>query len=161
VEEAARRHLLVARGRRFARIARGLEPGPRIILKNRRVTAFLDHKDPKSPDYDDSIFDWELASFADLKDLPLERRAHVLVIPNRGRAHVGRHFGSGLRASDLETSLRILREAEALARELGIQRARVFINPPDKVSVGYLHVHIVGERDPSLPYPDVSGSGTR
>ena len=78
------------------------------------------------------------------------------MIPNRKREHVGPNLSSGLRGSDLSAALAIVRKAEGLANELGISRARVFINPVNKISVGYLHVHVVGERDPDRPYPHIA-----
>ena len=153
---AAQRQEQIERGRRFLAIAERRLPGQHIVYRDREVTAFLDQKDPQSPVHDPKIFDWEMDAYPDLKRLPPERRAHILVIPNHWRQHVGLNLGSGLRAQDLEVSLRVLRKAEGLAREMGLLRPRIFINPPDKISVAYLHVHIIGERDPDRPYPHVA-----
>jgi len=153
VAEARR---LVERGRRFQLIAQGRLPGQHIVYRDKEVTAFLDQKDVQSPAHDPKVFDWEFAAYEDLRDVPKERRAHLLMIPNHWRQHVGPNLGSGLAGRDLATALSIVRKAEDLARELRIIRPKVFINPVHRISVGYLHVHIIGERDPNVPYPQAS-----
>jgi hypothetical protein len=127
------------------KIAEGDFSGKHVLLRNAQVTAFLDVTDPRSrervPEY-----------HPELLNIPVERRAHILVVPNRKREHIGDKLDSKIRLGDLEASAQVLKAAEALAKRLGIRHANVFINPLDKLSVGYLHAHIMGERDP-VPYP--------
>src|SRR6266436_2756959 len=82
-----------------------------------------------------------------------KRRSHILVVPNQPREHIGKTLTSDILAEDLDATVRVVRAAQALAKRLNITNAQIYIKPSGKVGVGYLHVHIVGERDPGVPYP--------
>ena len=62
-------------------------------------------------------------------------------------------MSSDITAEDLEATLKVMREAEDVAKRLAIKNAKIYVKSPARVGVGYLHVHIVGERDPKVPYP--------
>jgi hypothetical protein len=46
-----------------------------------------------------------------------------------------------------------MRAAAALATRLGIKDPKIYVKSPARVGIGYLHVHVLGERDPNVPYP--------
>jgi hypothetical protein len=140
-----RQVVLRERARFIERIAAGDFTGKHVLLRNERVTAFLDVTDPRSAS---PVREYH----KELLAIPVERRAHILVVPNQKREHISRTLDSKIRLDDLEVSAAVLKEAEALAKRLGIRHANVFFNPSDQLSVGYLHAHIMGERDP-VPYP--------
>ena len=139
-----RRH----RAKSFEEIAAGNYKGRHVLYRTKRATAFLDWGDPQHPTFDPKrmVGEWDLIS-----EIPVDRRAHVLVIPNQKREHLTPKMGDKIRADDLSHAEDLLREAESVAKELGIHNANIFINPSESYSVGYLHVHIIGER--SKPYP--------
>jgi hypothetical protein len=61
--------------------------------------------------------------------------------------------GSDITADDLELTLKVIREAATLATRFGVKNPKIFAKSPARVGVGYLHIHILGERDPKVPYP--------
>lgn len=137
------------RGEIFARIAVKHDySGEYVLFRDQDVTAFLDLKDPKhtryspAPEHDD---DGAAGSS--------KRLAHVLVVPNQPRETIGKTLGSDISAEDLQLTLKVMREASALAARLGINNPKIYVKSPERVGVGYLHVHIVGERDPEVSYP--------
>ncbi len=138
------------RARFFSKITAGDHSGERVVYQDKNVTAFLDMTDPKHP-----RFNPEMEDEGDLSAVPPARRAHILVVPNTPREHIGQTLGGSITSADLEATLQVVKAGEALAKTMGLKNPRVFINPQDKLSVGYLHVHVVGERDPSVPYPTV------
>jgi hypothetical protein len=54
---------------------------------------------------------------------------------------------------DLELTLKVMRAVGALATRLGVKDPKIYVKSPERVGIGYLHVHILGERDPNTPYP--------
>lgn len=135
------------RGAMFARIAVQHDyTGEYVLFRDQEVTAFLDIKDPQHPRYQPGHDE----------DGPVTSprvRAHVLVVPNQPRENIGRTLEGNITEEDLEATLRVVRAATALSTRLGIANARVYLKAPSRAGVGYLHVHIVGERDPNVPYP--------
>jgi diadenosine tetraphosphate (Ap4A) HIT family hydrolase len=147
---AARRAALLRRNAEFFKkitVGRNYR-GEHVVYRDSKVTAFLDLSDPLHPNHE---------RFARAEDGEFEERAanpnraHLLVIPNEPREHIGRTLSGKVTAADLETTLAVVRTAEGLARSLGIIDPQVFVNSQDRLSVGYLHAHIVGVR--SRPYP--------
>ena len=139
---AVERDKLVAeKGKIFEKIAVKHDyHGEYVVFRDDDVTAFLDLRDPKHPRYS--------ARAGDTK-----RMAHVLVVPNQPRENIGKTLQADISPDDLDATVKVVRAAEALAKKLAITNAKIFLKPSEAVGVGYLHVHIVGERDPSLAYP--------
>jgi diadenosine tetraphosphate (Ap4A) HIT family hydrolase len=135
------------RGDIFARIAVKHDySGEYVVFRDQDVTAFLDLKDPQHPRYQPGHDE----------DGPVDGsklRAHILVVPNQPRETIGKTVASDITADDLELTLRVMRAATDLSTRLGIKNAKVYVKSPARVGVGYLHVHIVGQRDPNVPYP--------
>jgi diadenosine tetraphosphate (Ap4A) HIT family hydrolase len=134
------------RGEIFARIATKHDySGEYVLFRDQEVTAFLDLKDPRHPRFSPrSGHDDES---------PDKRRSHILVVPNQPRETIGMTLASDITAGDLEVTLRVMRAAAALATRLGIKDPKIYVKSPGRVGVGYLHVHVLGERDPNVPYP--------
>lgn len=138
------------RGENFRKIAvRRDYSSDWVVHRDRKVTAFLDWSDPAHPRFDPAR---ETGEDHILASIPVERRAHLLVIPNRPREHVGQRLGSQIEVSDVKETLATMRAAERLATRLGIANPKIYVNSENSISVGYLHVHIVGER--TRPYPE-------
>ncbi|MBT8493213.1 MAG: hypothetical protein KJO07_09170 [Deltaproteobacteria bacterium] len=119
-----------------------------VVVRNRKVTAFLDWSDPHHPQYDPTRKTGEQHL---LDPIPESRRAHVLVVPNRPREHIAQRLGEQISLSDLDAARETMQQAHAIAKKLGINKPRIWINSPDRISVGYLHVHIIGERKKAYP----------
>lgn len=137
------------RGEVFARIAVQHDyRGEYVLFRDQEVTAFLDVTDPRHPRYSPR-------PGGDDEGPPGDpgRRAHILVVPNQPREHIGKTLTSDITAEDLELTLRVVRSAGALATRLGIKDPRIFIKAAERVGIGYLHVHVTGARDPGVPYP--------
>ena len=133
--------LVREQGKIFAKIAVQRDyQGEYVLFRDDDVTAFLDLKDPQHPRH--------AAKAGESKN-----QAHLLVIPNRPRENIGKTLTSDISAEDLEATLTVVHAAQALAKRLNIANPQIFIKPSEAVGVGYLHVHVVGERDPSHPYP--------
>jgi diadenosine tetraphosphate (Ap4A) HIT family hydrolase len=134
------------RGEIFARIATKHDyNGEYVLFRDQEVTAFLDLKDPRHPRFSPR------AGHDD--ESPDKRRSHVLVVPNQPRETIGKTLASDITAADLELTLKVIRAAAALATRLGIKDPKIYVKSPARVGIGYLHVHVVGERDPNVPYP--------
>ncbi len=118
-----------------------------VMHRDAKVTAFLDISDPRHPKYDPAKEE------DDESGVPPGKRVHVLVVPNQPREHIGQRLGGSIGSSDLEATLEVVKSAERLAKTLNLKNPRVFLNPESRISVGYLHVHIVGERTSSTQYP--------
>ena len=154
--EIVRRHLterrtrVRSRGSMFRNIAvdRNFK-NEYVLMRDQDVTAFLDITDPQHPGFDPKRESDE----PDLESIPVSRRAHILVVPNRAREHLTREIGNTITPSDVAETLQVMRSAEALAARLGIQNPKIFMNPESRVTVGYLHVHIIGERPAGRSYP--------
>lgn len=133
--------------RPFARIAVKHDySGEYVLFRDQDVSAFLDLKDPQHPRY---------APDHD-EDGPVEDsklRVHILVVPNQPRETIGKTLASDITADDLELTLKVMRAVADLSTRLGIKNAKIYVRSPARVGVGYLHVHIVGQRDPKVPYP--------
>jgi diadenosine tetraphosphate (Ap4A) HIT family hydrolase len=135
------------RGEIFAKITTKHDySGEYVLFRDQDVTAFLDIKDPKHPRYAAKGHDDEEPAGA--KNL-----SHVLVVPNQPRETIGKTIASDITAEDLELTLKVMRAATALATKLGVKAPKIYVRSPARVGVGYLHVHILGERDPKVPYP--------
>jgi hypothetical protein len=144
---AERERRVSERGDMFARIAvRHDYSGEYVLQHDHDVTAFLDIKDPQHPRYQPGHDE----------DGPVGSgmvRSHILVVPNEPRETIGRTLASNITAEDLELTLSVMHAARDLATRLGIQNANVYVKSPARIGVGYLHVHLVGERNPNVPYP--------
>ncbi len=135
------------RGETFARIAVNHDySGEYVLFRDKDVTAFLDIKDPQHPRYKPGHDEDEPADGAKL-------RVHILVVPNQPRETIGKTVASDITADDLEATLKVMREAADLSARLGLKNAKIYVKSPARVGIGYLHVHIVGQRDPNIPYP--------
>jgi len=121
--------------------------GEYVLHRDGNVTAFLDISDPRHPKYDPAREE------DDESGVPPGKRVHVLVVPNTPREHIGQRLGAGIGRGDLEATLEVVKSAERLAKTLNLKNPRVFLNPESRISVGYLHVHIVGEKTGSTHYP--------
>ena len=136
------------RGAIFSKIAVQHDySGEYVVFRDEEVTGFLDLTDPQHPRYS-ARGDGEEEQSHNAK-----RRSHVLVIPNQPRENVGKTLTSEITAEDLDATLRVVHAAEALAKRLSFINPRIYLKPSARVGVGYLHVHIVGERDSKVPYP--------
>lgn len=144
-----RRARVQQRGGIFHNIAvGGQRAGEYVLHRDRDITAFLDISDPQHPAFDPErdVEEEELAA------LPPARRVHILVVPNAPREHITRTIGAVITDTDIEETATVMRSARQLAQKLGIVNPRIYMNPESRVSIGYLHVHIIGER-PNRPYP--------
>jgi diadenosine tetraphosphate (Ap4A) HIT family hydrolase len=136
------------RGEIFARIAVKHDyTGEYVLFHDQDVTAFLDIKDPQHPRFKPEDHEEEEPA----ESGPL--RAHILVVPNLPRETIGKTLASDITIDDLEQALKVMRAATQLATRLAIKNPRIYVKSPARAGVGYLHVHIVGQRDPSVPYP--------
>jgi diadenosine tetraphosphate (Ap4A) HIT family hydrolase len=143
---AAREKSVHARGEIFARIAVKKDyTGEYVVYRDKDVTAFLDLKDPQHPRYK--------RGHDDDDGIDPKKLAHILVVPNDPRETIGKTIASDITADDLEATLKVMKAAESVAAKLNIKNAKIYVKSPERVGVGYLHVHIVGERDPNSPYP--------
>jgi diadenosine tetraphosphate (Ap4A) HIT family hydrolase len=137
------------RGEIFAKITTKHDySGEYVVFRDQDVTAFLDLKDPQHPRYSPKG-DGDDERPADSS----MRLAHILVVPNQPRETIGKTLSSDITADDLEQTLKVMHAAASLATRLGIKDPKIFVKSPARVGIGYLHVHIVGERDPKVPYP--------
>ena len=135
------------RGDIFARIATKHDyKGEYVVFRDQDVTAFLDLKDPQHPRYSKSEHDEDEAGGA-------KAMSHLLVVPNQPRETIGKTLASDITADDLEVTLKVMREAQAIATRFGFKDPKIYIKSPERVGVGYLHVHIVGARAGNAPYP--------
>ncbi len=75
------------------------------------------------------------------------------MVPNQPRETIGKTVASDITAEDLELTQKVMGEAAAVASRFGVKNPKIYVKSPERVGVGYLHVHIVGERDPNVPYP--------
>jgi diadenosine tetraphosphate (Ap4A) HIT family hydrolase len=133
------------RGEIFAKIATNRDySGEYVLYRDQDVTAFLDLKDPRHPRYSPGHDE----DGEDGKHL-----SHVLVVPNQPRETIGKTIASDITAEDLELTLKVMRAATTLAPRFGFKNPRIYVKSPARVGVGYLHVHVLGERDPKAPYP--------
>jgi diadenosine tetraphosphate (Ap4A) HIT family hydrolase len=140
-----RDRLVRERGEVFAKIAVHKDyRGEYVLFRDEDVTAFLDLTDPQHPRY---------SPRPGKEDERSPRRSHILVVPNEPRENIGKTLTSDISAADLEATLKVVRAAEALAKRLGITNPQIYIKPSETVGIGYLHIHVVGERDPGVPYP--------
>ncbi|MCU1386245.1 MAG: hypothetical protein JWL71_4942 [Acidobacteria bacterium] len=137
------------RGEIFARIATKHDySGEYVLVHDQEVTAFLDIKDPRHPRYSAKQGNDDEGPPGSSK-----RRSHILVVPNQPRETIGKTLASDITAEDLELTQKVMRAAAALATRLGIKDPKIYVKSPARVGVGYLHVHVLGERDPNVPYP--------
>jgi diadenosine tetraphosphate (Ap4A) HIT family hydrolase len=135
------------RGQIFARIATKRDyTGEYVLFRDDDVTAFLDLKDPQHPRY-------KPGHDEDGPSDPSKRWGHILVVPNQPRETIGKTLAGDVTADDLELTLKVMREAATLAQRFGIKDPKIYVKSPARVGVGYLHVHIIGERDPKVAYP--------
>ena len=138
------------RGEIFAKIAVKHDyAGEYVLFRDQDVTAFLDLKDPRHPRYTPPKSEHD-------EDAPVgdpKRVSHILVVPNQPRETIGKTVSSDITAEDLELTLKVMREASTLATKFGVKNPKIFVKAPARIGVGYLHVHILGERDPNTPYP--------
>ncbi|MBT8492534.1 MAG: hypothetical protein KJO07_05705 [Deltaproteobacteria bacterium] len=124
--------------------------GEYVMVRNKSVTAFLDLADPKHPAYDPKR---KTPDDEHMASVPPSKRVHVLVVPNAKREHIGARLGARIGKGDLEATLSVVKEAEKLAAKLKIKNPKVFVNSESNIGVGYLHVHITGERTSQTKYP--------
>lgn len=139
----AREKMVHDRGDTFARIAVKHDySGEYVLFRDQDVTAFLDLKDPQHPRYT-----------PEGPPDTAKRHGHILVVPNQPRETIGKTVASDITSEDLELTLKVMRAAATLAPRFGIKQPRIYVKSPERVGVGYLHVHIEGDRDPKVPYP--------
>ncbi len=124
--------------------------GEYVLRRGSTTTAFLDISDPQHPRYDPKK---ETGEEVRMSDIPKHKRVHVLVVPNVKREHIGQSLGGSIRSGDLNAAMQVVKSAEKLAGRLKLKNVRVYINSEARIGVGYLHVHIVGERTSSTNYP--------
>jgi diadenosine tetraphosphate (Ap4A) HIT family hydrolase len=124
--------------------------GEYVMMRNKNVTAFLDLGDPRHPAYDPQR---EGPDDVHMANIPKAKRVHVLVVPNAKREHIGAQLGGTIGSKDLQATLAVVKEAEKLAAKLKIKNPKVFVNSEANIGVGYLHVHITGERTSQTKYP--------
>jgi diadenosine tetraphosphate (Ap4A) HIT family hydrolase len=137
------------KGEIFAKIAVKHDySGEYVLFRDQDVTAFLDLKDPRHPRYAPSKEHDEDGPVGDPK-----RVSHILVVPNQPRETIGKTVASDITKEDLELTLKVMHEAATLATRFGVKNPKIFVKSPERVGIGYLHVHILGERDPNTPYP--------
>jgi len=155
-KEVVKRHAQerVSRVRGLSRIFRKITvdrdyKGEFVLQRDNHTTAFLDITDPQHPGFKPEKETGE----ADLDSIPIHKRAHILVVPNAPREHITNSLGGTITSADLQASLDVVKSAEKLAKQLGIKNPRVFMNPESRVMIGYLHVHIIGERTAQTRYP--------
>ena len=135
------------RGEIFAKITTKKDySGEYVLFRDQDVTAFLDLKDPQHPRYSKAEHD---------DDVPAGSKppSHILVVPNQPRETIGKTVASDITAEDLELTLKVMREAAVLAKKYGFKDPKIFVKSPERVGIGYLHVHVVGDRDPKVAYP--------
>lgn len=143
-----REKMVRERGEIFARIATKHDySGEYVLYRDQEVTAFLDLKDPRHPRYSPE------AGHDEGTDGRSKRQAHLLVVPNQPRESIGKTLASDITADDLQTTLKVMQAATSIAKRFGIKSPKIFVKSPGRVGVGYLHVHILGERDPNVAYP--------
>lgn len=147
--QRARRQGVQQRGGIFRRIVDGHRQNEYVVHQDRDVTAFLDMSDAEHPSFDPEA---ELEEGDELAAIRPDRRAHILVVPNAAREHITRVIGQSITDSDIEQVASVMRSAKQLAANLGIKNPRIYMNPESRVTMGYLHVHIIGERT-GKPYP--------
>jgi diadenosine tetraphosphate (Ap4A) HIT family hydrolase len=140
-----REHKVHERGEAFARIAVKQDyTGEYVVFRDKDVTAFLDLKDPQHPRYKPGH---------DEDGIDPTKLAHILVVPNEPRETIGKTISSDITVDDLEATLTVMKAAQAVAGKLNLKNAKIYVKSPARIGVGYLHVHIVGERDPKTAYP--------
>jgi diadenosine tetraphosphate (Ap4A) HIT family hydrolase len=140
-----REKLVHDRGETFARIAVKKDyTGEYVVFRDKDVTAFLDLKDPQHPRYKPGH---------DEDGIDPKKLSHILVVPNEPRETIGKTVASDITIDDLEATMKVMKAAQTVATKLNIKNAKIFAKSPERVGVGYLHVHIVGERDPKTSYP--------
>lgn len=144
-----REKMVREKGEIFARIATKHDySGEYVLFRDQDVTAFLDLKDPRHPRYSPKPgHDGEGPAGGS------KRLSHILVVPNVPRETIGKTLTSDITAEDVELTLKLMREAAALAPRFGIKNPKIYVKSPARVGLGYLHVHVVGERDSNVPYP--------
>jgi diadenosine tetraphosphate (Ap4A) HIT family hydrolase len=135
------------RGEIFARIAAKRDyTGEYVLFRDQDVTAFLDLKDPQHPRYKPGHDEEPVTDSS-------KRRVHILVVPNQPRETIGKTIASDITADDLELTLKVMHEASSLATRLHIKNPQIYVRSPERVGVGYLHVHVVAEVDSKFQYP--------
>ncbi len=146
--QRARRQGVQQRGGIFRRIADGYRQDEYVVHQDRNVTAFLDMSDSRHPKFDPEA---ELEEGDILARIRPDRRAHILVIPNEPSEHITRIIGQEIEEDDIDRVKSVMTSARQLAAKLGIKNAKIYMNPESRVTMGQLHVHIIGER--TNPYP--------
>lgn len=140
-----------SRAKIFRRIAVDRDySGEYVLHRDDEVTAFLDIGDARHPKFDVRR---EAHDMGEMKGVPPKRRIHVLVVPNQPREHVAKELGGPIGLADAEALARLLRSADDLAKSMKLKRHRVFVNSERRISIGYLHAHIVGELGPNSVVP--------
>jgi hypothetical protein len=130
----------------FQRIVDGDHRNSHVVHDGKGVKAFLSLTDPKHPKHDKDMDPPD-----GLEKIPVQKRAHVLVVPKEPREHIGRRLSGAITKDDLEKAHEVMAEAHKIAKALGIANPSIFVNTLDRLAVGFLHVHIVGEK--TQPYP--------
>jgi len=153
VRGAAQQRLVSIRSnaRFFTKITQAQDwKGEHVVHHDANVTAFLDMSDPQHPRYDKENIDEDES----IEHIPLNKRAHILVIPNQQREHIASSVTGVITLDDINATKQVLESAHQVAKNLGIRNPRIYLNTSDRLTVGYLHVHIVGERS-STSYPNL------
>jgi diadenosine tetraphosphate (Ap4A) HIT family hydrolase len=138
----------------FARIAVDHDyRGEYVLFRDDDWTAFLDLTDPRHPRYTPRSAAEMRPTGGDEPHVDPSLRAHILVVPNRPREHIGKTFTSDITAEDIAVVAKLMASAGAVAMRLGIKNPHIYVKSQEHVGVGYLHVHIVGEHAPGVSYP--------
>lgn len=146
--QRARRQGVQQRGGIFRRVVDGQRQNEYVVHQDGDVTAFLDMSDSEHPKFDPEA---ELEEGDELARVRPDRRAHILVVPNAPREHITRTIGQSITEADIDEVKAVMSSARQLAARLRIKNPRIYMNPESRVTMGYLHVHIIGER--TSPYP--------
>jgi chondroitin 4-sulfotransferase 11 len=84
-----------------------------------------------------------------------DTRTHLFAVPTRRREHLTPELGQPITAEDLDEVAELMTAAERAAAGIGVTDTRVFLDPSEMISVGYLRVHVVGAKDARWKSPHV------
>ncbi len=167
--ERERLHSVSAAGSRFAAIATGRydKTRERIVYRGRGAIGFVNFGDPLHPMYFPeppeglkAAREWALQHPEDLEAqsvlLDPSHRLHILLIPQAESQHIAKHLTAPITRADIQRTAALFDVAHDLAATLRLKlKPEVFQNGEGTVTVGYQHLHIIGERHPSVAIPDL------
>jgi hypothetical protein len=130
----------------FRKIAQGDYTNQLVLYRDAEMTAFVDWTDVDHPGHNGGA----------VVDTSLRGRpnaAHVLFIPNEEHAHLGIKLESKFHYADVKRTERLMKKAEELGDALGLGRVEIFQNSAQAVSVGWQHIHLIGDKPDGFRYP--------